>query len=234
MKFYILFSLFLRVLSKGILSDEDLSEQIFSTAFENVTRHLFQLETRMFINNYGVDSDTITAIALQKLNENAMPFQLENLKLDKEKVLLDSSTFLTFREFSFVRDFNEKLKLTNEYFKPLQLFVYCQNVTIADIESLALDVAERAKRINVTEVITMMFFKHEISFKSSLFDIIQYEYFLVEEENDIRLLTFVWFSPEKCGELKLIELNKFKKITRKWENGEFSMKKSTNLHNCSI
>src|SRR5690349_9792868 len=152
MKFYILFSLFLRVLSKGILSDEDLSEQIFSTAFENVTRHLFQLETRMFINNYGVDTDTITSLFLNDLNKNTMPFQLKNLQLEKEKILLDTSALLTFNNFAFVKEFNQKLKLTNEFFKPLQLFIYCQLATISDIESLKLDVSERAKRNKITEV----------------------------------------------------------------------------------
>src|SRR5690349_4332841 len=240
MKFYILFSLFLRVLSKGILSDEDLSEQIFSTAFENVTRHLFQLETRMFINNFGIDSDTITSMILKNLNENAMPFQLKNLQLDTKKILLDSSTLLTFNKFAFVREFNQKLSLTNEYFKPLQLFVYCQNITIRDIESLVLDVTERAKKNKIIEKVenwnkTSGRVVHtEERFKSSLLDIIQYEYFLVEETNDIKLLTFVWFSPGKCSELSLIELNKFNKFTRKWEDDKFSMMKATNLHGCLL
>src|SRR3954464_13767558 len=86
-----------------------------SIAFENVTRHLFELETRMFIDNYGVDSNTLTSLILKGLNERAMPFQLSNKELGNE-VLMDSSALLTFNSFDKVRTFNDKLALTNKYY----------------------------------------------------------------------------------------------------------------------
>src|SRR5690349_21055336 len=152
MKIYFLISLFLRVLCGGVLLSENPLEQIWSKAFENVTRHLFQLETRMFINNYDVDSDTISSMILKNLNENAMPFQLKNLQLEQDKFFLDSSALITFNNFALVRGFNQKLFLNNEYFKPLRLFIYCQCATIKDIESLKVDVTERAKKNKITEI----------------------------------------------------------------------------------
>src|SRR3954469_19846212 len=86
-----------------------------SIAFDNVTRHLFELETRMFIDNYGVDSNTLTSLILKGLNKRAMPFRLSNKVLDNE-VLMDSSALLTFNSFGKVRTYNDKLALTNKYY----------------------------------------------------------------------------------------------------------------------
>src|SRR5690349_4998294 len=151
MRTFILLLLILKILCEGILLSENPLEQTWSKAFVNITLHLFQLETRMFINNYDVDSDTMTRMLLKNLNENAMPFQLKNLQLDQNKVLLDSSALITFNNFALVKDFNQKLILNNEYFKPLQLFVFCQNLSITEIESLKVDVAERANNNKITE-----------------------------------------------------------------------------------
>src|SRR5690349_19944199 len=99
-----------------------------SLAFENVTKHLFQLETRMFIKNYGVDSNTMTWLLLENLNKTGMPFKLQNLNVDQnaflpsfisEKIPIVSSAVVTFDSFETLRIFNTRLILTNEYYKPI-------------------------------------------------------------------------------------------------------------------
>src|SRR5690349_22832085 len=99
-----------------IAIEESENENSLSLAFENVTKHLFQLETRMFINNYGVESDTMTWLLLENLNKRGMPFKLQNLEIDSKLVQLNSSAFLTFNSFEKLRDFNKKLNMTNEYY----------------------------------------------------------------------------------------------------------------------
>src|SRR5690349_17602737 len=119
--------------------EESENENSLSLAFENVTKHLFQLETRMFINNYGVDSNTMTWLLLESLNKRGMPFKLQNLEivtdasvdsLGFEKIFLGSSAFVTFDSIEKFRKFNMKLSLTNEFYKPIQIFVYCQGAII--------------------------------------------------------------------------------------------------------
>lgn len=190
-----------------------------SLAFENVTSHLFRLETRMFIKNYGIDSETLTWLLLKRLNEKGMPFRLQNLEIDVKRFLHDSSAFLTFDSFEKLCEFNKKLFLTNDYYKPLQLFVYCQDASIEDITSLAL---------SVERFTSASYFKIELS------DIIQYEYFLVDDSQFINLMTFFWYSPAECGELQLMKVNKFNKLTKKWENDKFSSEKLKSFHNCEI
>lgn len=197
------------------------TDNSLSVAFENVTRHLFQLETRMFINNHGIDSETMTWLMLENLNKNGMPFKLQNLKIDNKTILLNSSAFLTFDSFEKLRDFNKKLILTNEFFKPLQLFIYCQGAAINDINSLA-------------SIVKILPKEDETEVQADLSDIIQYEYFLVDDATFVRLMTFLWYSSGKCGKLHLQKVNRFNKLTKKWENDKFVFEKLKNFHNCEI
>lgn len=48
----------------------------------------------------------------------------------------------------------------------------------------------------------------------------------------MRLLTFVSFSPEKCNEVQLIEVNKFDRLTERWQHGIFKIDKPSNFHGC--
>lgn len=70
---------------------------------------------------------------------------------------------------------------------------------------------------------------HKISNKISMC-----EYFVIEEETLIRLLTFVWFTPEECEEHQLVEVNSFDKATREWKHDRFKIDKFTNYHGCQL
>lgn len=200
-----------------------------SNAFENVSKHLFELETKMFIKNYGVESDEMTRLLLRNLNEKAMPFQLQNLKLvGNERVTHNSSAFLTFDEFSKLRKFNEKLILTNEFYKPIQLFVFCQSANASDIESLAIDANNR---VEISEVNGK---DGTVYVSSKAKDIIQYQYFIIDEPEFLKLKTFVFHSPERCSDWQLIEVNKFNKANATWENDKFSIEKLANFHGCNM
>lgn len=231
MNIHILLYLLLSVLSKVCERVDNISgNSLISSALENVTKHLFTLETKMFINNYGVDMQKMTKLLLKNLNRNEMPYQLKNLELDQKEVRLNSSTFLTFNHFENVRMFNEKLVLTNEYFKALQIFVFCQNASVNDIESLASDVGKRAEKKVLSRIVS----GEIIRLKAEFMDIIQYEYFLIDEAQFIKLLTFVWYSAGKCSKLQLNEVNRFSKITGKWETNKFAIEKLENFHGCEI
>lgn len=62
----------------------------------------------------------------------------------------------------------------------------------------------------------------------------QYSYFLFEEGDFIRLMTFVWYTPNKCSTPQLIEVNKFNKASMKWQNKVFKIEKFKNLHGCIL
>lgn len=68
-------------------------------------------------------------------------------------------------------------------------------------------------------------FKWPIASKFDFTEILRYQYFLIEEGNCWRILTFVWYTPESCDDLQLIEMNGFNKITNRWNSSNFEIKK---------
>lgn len=65
-------------------------------------------------------------------------------------------------------------------------------------------------------------------------DIIQYEYFVIEDQNFILLMTFFWYEPQNCDIAVLKEVNRFEKSTQSWQHGNFIIEKFNNLNGCKI
>lgn len=63
---------------------------------------------------------------------------------------------------------------------------------------------------------------------------IQHEYFLIQDEQSLRLLTFVRYTLEKCDIHELIEVNRFSKLTLRWQLESFILDKFSNFHGCRI
>lgn len=59
-------------------------------------------------------------------------------------------------------------------------------------------------------------------------------YFIVEEGDWIRLLTFIWHTPGHCDDLRLVEVNRFDKIKKKWKSAKFEIKKYETFHGCQL
>lgn len=225
MKFLFVLNLLLKVVSGNA------NEGLLSIAFVNITRALFQLETRMLVQNYGVKAETLSSMVLKSLNENAMPYQLNNLKMNNRAIFLNSSALLTFDSAVNLKKFNHQLVLNNEFYKPLQLFVFCPGARLSDILPLAFHSHRKAE-----SEVQGNFNKESgmAQIETQLMNIIQYEYFLIEEKEFFRLATFVWLSPAKCGEWQLIGFNKFDKKTAKWKNDIFSVDKLESFYGCEI
>lgn len=86
--------------------------------------------------------------------------------------------------------FESNTLLHSSFSKSNQLMIYIQSGTYDEIASMEL--------------------RRQIVF---------HEYFIIEEETTIRLLTFVWYTPTKCKKPQLVEVNKFLKSTRRWKHG---------------
>lgn len=64
--------------------------------------------------------------------------------------------------------------------------------------------------------------------------IIQYEYFVLEEEKSIKLLTFIWYAPQKCNMAQLVAVNSFNKSSGQWQHGNFKIDRFYNFYGCQI
>lgn len=57
---------------------------------------------------------------------------------------------------------------------------------------------------------------------------------MIEETRFLKLLTFVWYSLDRCHDLQLIEVNRFDKKSMKWQNSKFELKKYETFHGCQL
>lgn len=175
------------------------STDLISKTFRNISESLTKSNNDLSIVNY--DSD-------DKLFDRLIPENCRNVMNINQCVKgatceVKNSALVTVKSVNSLKEFNSKVKLTNQYPKELQFFVLFHAATVSEI--VAMEETE----------------------------ILQFQYFLVEEEDCIKLLTFVWYTPEKCNEKQLIEVNKLDKKTEKWEN-KFSIIKSENFFGCQL
>ena len=58
--------------------------------------------------------------------------------------------------------------------------------------------------------------------------------FIVEENSEISLNAFTWFTEQKCDERQQVELNRFSSLDRKWTTKKFFNQLIQNFHGCKI
>lgn len=71
------------------------------------------------------------------------------------------------------------------------------------------------------------------SYQADLATVLQYQYFIVDDGDVIKLMTFVWFTATQCNVPQLIEINRFKKKSRTWKTSEFIVKKFETFYGLS-
>lgn len=135
-------------------------------------------------------------------------FKEENLPFQLINLRGDANSEITFRKSAIltVDSVNSLISINRRiiYKRTLILFVFCQEATVDDILMLE----ETYGTWN--------------------------QYFVVEQENYIRLLTFVWYTPEACGKPQLIEVNRYDKKLKNWLTDQFIVKKFENFYNCRL
>jgi hypothetical protein len=109
-----------------------------------------------------------------------------------------------FSSIRALKKFHTFVKMTDLTSKSLTFYVYCQGATIDELSTLQPEA------------------------------ILQYQYFVIEEEKSMKLMTFVWFTKKKCRVLQLIEVNQFDSNLRKWMSSTFVIEKNRNFHGCEL
>jgi hypothetical protein len=180
-------------------------------AMKNITKYLSEQNKSFLIMNYRSEfrmvNSSIEAIVGESLEfKNA---KIKNIHVSRIGTFVyGDNSIATFGSFNIFEYANRQLfKYETFDLRDEQQFVYCKNMTR---EKLTESIAN--KKIQM---------KH-------------FQYFLIESENQIELLTFVWFSPGQCNEPKLIEVNSFDKKMNQWKSSKFKIEKFTNYFGCEI
>lgn len=124
-------------------------------------------------------------------------------RTDGSNLVLKESAVIVANSLLLLESINDKLQLLNQYPTHIQIVIVCPDVTFKEIETL-LDSK----------------FQHKV-------------YFLIEEENSVKLLTFEWFTRNKCDGKELVVVNEYKESTG-WKNENFEIRKFFNFHGCQI
>lgn len=193
-------------------------------ALNDIVKTFTNISGEVTIANYGSEIDVVESLVIN-LKEESVPFRIRNYDMidDQNMFKVDESSIMTFDSVKKLNIFNNKVNLTNIHASPFKFYVVCENATFDDISLLKEnDIQQRSER------------KGGGNIQNELTDILQFQYFIIDEEFGISLVTFVWYTAEKCSEPQLIEINRFDKKTKRWINRNFFIKKFVNFHGCQL
>lgn len=207
------------------INGKDERLQNLNSAFESIIKSLATTEHEVVgVVNFNVDQEFIYEVIFKNLKNSAVQFvidavdDLKSYAISKTSILMINSM----RDLSRVKlDQNNRLLAPQS---PRHFYVLCSKFEISFLTELAnRDIESRRSRQNNTN-----FDCKEMS------DILQFYYFFVEEVDFIKLVTFVWYTSEKCSEPQLTEVNKFEWKTLKWNHSKFSIKKFEDFKGCQV
>lgn len=137
-----------------------------------------------------------------------LPRTIASYKKTKNQKMLEinSSAIVALESIESIKTFNSRAVLTSDFYKPFQFIMYCPSVTVDEISKLD------DNKITI--------------------DKLQFEFFVIQEGTRFSLMTFVWYTAEKCGEPQLIKVNSFSKKTNLWAHNRFKIDKFATFHGC--
>lgn len=184
-----------------------------SRPFQDIIESFKKENTEITIVNY--DSEFIDSVMPDIAQD--LPFLIQNLNKSSAQFNLMDSAVLTFSSVDSLIEFNRKVTFSNSFAKPMKFYVHCQRASFDEISLL-----------NETKNLETFNFEDDFS------EIISFQYYLLEEGDYFRLLTFIWYAPGQCNVRQLIEVNKFSKDQNRWLSLSFEIKKFRNFYGCRL
>jgi hypothetical protein len=214
---------FLCVNSRLIIGENEKSSSIMNCAFKNITKSIVNKQREISIVNFGSDMEIINSIVQKDSN---LSYKIKNMKkvVGNERHETNESAIMLFDNLKSLSEFNRKSKFINKGPKSFQFIIHIPGATINEISASISELKlTNFKRIN------------EITFPfMDVSEIVHFQYFIVDERHFLKLFTFIWFSPSKCGEQQIVEVNQFNKKTKLWQNSNFAFDKFKNFHSCTL
>lgn len=176
-------------------------------AFLNISAFLTERNHLVSIIEFGDKSSKASIDAIFP-STSGIPNKIVHVQDKLSEFTLNSSAIVIFDSVDFLKRFNDEVEVSLSFTVSQQFFVHVELATYADILSVG-------------------------PFDADFF-VLKFEYFVLEEEKSIRLLTFILYEPGNCDFPQLIEVNKFDKSTGKWQHGRFAVDKFSNFNGCEL
>jgi hypothetical protein len=214
----------------------ELKTRPVSNGFADIIKNVLNPKATLLIANYAQNKGVLDLINQSLKNQsflckilNKIPYVERNISraIKYNLYAFEETNILIFNSTGQLKDliaFNKIAQPASVYMNSLKIYVYCLGGKHKDLLWLGVNnVRKREKRGTSKSDIV-----------DDMSDILANQYFLVNEEKSITLLTFVWYTQEACNKPQLIELNRFDKKTNKWENSNFSVEKFKDFHGCQL
>lgn len=179
-----------------------------SRAFDNITQALVDSNCDLSAIFVTSDQKSINPAILEQSLRSGVPFSVRHSATNAESFELNTSAIISVESFNELEAFNENAVLTNKYSKTFQFFIHCDGVSIDELSKLEENHKTKA--------------------------ILQFEYFFVDQEEFILLMTFVWHTATACNQPQLFEVNRFSKVEQNWKKKVFKLNKFKNFHGCNL
>jgi hypothetical protein len=240
MKFSVVFVLFNLFYVCCVLTRSRQSNNAVSIAFEEMTKILMKSNRDVLMLNIGENSKVFDEVLLKR--QKAQNWLRTVRKLDKT-ILKEPNPTVIFKSSSgFVESsaailFIDQVKVlkrfitivtgVDRFLVKFKLYVYCNEMTMAQLETNLTEANINARRRRIDK-------NDDDLIKNDMNDYLSNQYFVVNDGRSIKLMTFVWYTPQACHLPQLVEVNRFNKNTKKWKSSEFSIEKCRNFHGCGL
>jgi hypothetical protein len=138
-----------------------------------------------------------------------------------------SVAILIIDRYYTLKQFNAKM---TGYFKlpvKFKMYVYCNEMTMSQLETNLTGASNNARRWRFDRI-------YQKNIDNDMNDLLSNQYFVVDDGQSIKLMTFVWYTQKACHLPQLVEVNRFSKNTKKWKSSEFSIEKCQKFYGCEL
>jgi hypothetical protein len=229
MKFFGSVLLFLKLFDEVFGDCKKLSP--LACAFVDIKKSLEEKNRQISIQNFGENRNILESVLAgdsqliirhQKLEKfRSIKKRPKNqAKNQRKRYQIVESGILLFENLTSLGEFNYNTNFTNEGPKEWQFFVHIDKAKASGIKAAIRE--------------TKVFKKHATYNIEDRSEIINFQYFLIEEKRNFVLYTFVWYTQETCGRQQLVEVNRLDKNKKKWKNQKFKIDKFDNFFGCKL
>lgn len=206
MKYFLFFALIVSFYELGAVL-RGFDKKSLQVAFLNILASMEESNHLVSIIMVGNTTHQAPTAAILP-QASGVPHKVSHIHREIDKFALDSSAIMIFDSAATLKRFNDDVEVSLSFTVSQRLFVYVELGTYADVKSVG--------PIGVDWLV------------------LKFEYFVLEEAELIRLLTFVIYEPGKCGIPHLVEVNRFDKSCGKWQHGRFTIVKFSNFNGCEL
>lgn len=177
-----------------------------SSDFAEIIKNLSNENHQIAVISVNSSLEIAESLFLRYFKFALVAYRIESWNQYKQlrNFALNESAIFTFDSFDSLKSFNTGVDMENKFPKRFRFYIYCESLSLEELSTMRYKV------------------------------ILNFQYFLVKEENVIRIMTFIFYTTKLCNVQQLVEVNSFNRFTGKWNSSSFEIDKFTNFHGCRL